>query len=115
MKHLVHELLGAAVMGDEHVFKYVDLMGLGTKLDQTCTCSIEHVDVVLVDQQTLREAQEWLTGCEQCTEDAPITFDYLLDALTGCSPAFTEYIMCHPAKCPVCRSAITEKTLVVVA
>jgi hypothetical protein len=39
-------------------------------------------------------------------------FDWLLDATTGRNPAITEYIMEAPARCPRCRRAITEKTLV---
>ena len=92
-------------MGDEHIFNEMNMS----------IPNVEEIDMVLIDERMLREAQQWITGCEHCTDDAPITFDYLLDALTGCSPAVTEYVMCRPAKCPVCSAPITEKTMVVVA
>ena len=94
-------------MGDEQIFN-----DLNIKLSIR---DVEALEMVLIDEKTLREAQQWVSGCESCTEDTPITFDYVLDAVTGCSPVVTEYMMCRPAKCPVCSASITEKTLVVVA
>jgi len=73
---------------------------------------IEEVDVRLVDEDLIHEAEEWIAGCEHCTNPADYSFDQILDSLTGCDPAKTEYAMYRPAKCPTCRRQITEKTLV---
>jgi hypothetical protein len=78
------------------------------------TPKVEHFDIVLVGEATLREVQQWVSGCEHCTENAAMILDYLLDALTGCSPARTQYLLCRPAKCPVCSSDITEATHIAV-
>jgi len=76
--------------------------------------SIEETNIVLVDEPTLREAIQWVSGCQACSEYAGISFDYILDALTGCDPRFTEYVLCRPANCPECSSVITEKTQVTI-
>ena len=76
--------------------------------------SPEAVDVVLVDEGVLLEAQGYLDACEHCAPNAAaMTFDYLLDAVTGSDPTLTEYLMWRPARCPRCRREVTEKTLVV--
>ena len=69
-------------------------------------------EVVLVDEDTLVKTQRYVSACEHCAENANITFDYLLDEITGCDPA-THYLMCRPASCPCCSGDVTEKTLVV--
>jgi hypothetical protein len=71
-------------------------------------------NVVFVDEPTLAEAQEYISGCQHCASDAAdITFDYLLDAVTGSNPAVTEYVICHGATCPRCHYPVMEKTLIV--
>jgi hypothetical protein len=75
--------------------------------------TLEGADVVLIDEPVLREAQGFVAGCGQCVPSAEMTFDYILDEVTGCDPTSTEYVLCHPAKCPRCKHEITEKTLVV--
>lgn len=77
--------------------------------------SIEETNIFLVDDFVLREALEWIAGCENCTAHAVISFDYVLDAITGSDPTQTEYILCRPPMCPECSEHITEKTLVRVA
>ena len=74
---------------------------------------LEETDVVLVDEPALTAAQGFLTGCGHCVPTAEMTFDYILDEVTGCDPTATEYVLCHPARCPQCAEVITEKTLVV--
>jgi hypothetical protein len=76
--------------------------------------SIEETNIVLVDEFTLREALHWVSGCGACSGYAAISFDYILDALTGWDPSTTEYVLCRPGKCPECSAAITEKTAVAV-
>jgi hypothetical protein len=70
----------------------------------------EATKVTLVCESAVREAQAFVSACENCVENAAISFDYLLDAVTGCEPAVTEYLMRRIPRCPVCRRAITEKT-----
>ena len=77
------------------------------------TTRVEDIDIVLATEATLLQAQEYVSACEHCSEDASITFDYLLDAITGCDPSITEYLMCRAAKCPDCFSRLTEKTRIV--
>ena len=77
--------------------------------------SIEETNIVLVDELVLREALHWVSGCQACSPSAAICFDYILDALTGCEPSITEYVLCRPGKCPECSAAITEKTQVTVS
>jgi len=73
----------------------------------------EETNVVLVDDATLAEAQNFITGCEQCVPYAEMTFDYILDEVTKRDPAETEYVLCRPAKCPRCNHEVTEKTFII--
>ena len=77
--------------------------------------SIEDLHVALVREQEVRETQAFICGCEACSPNATLPFDYLLDELLGCDPSSTEYLMYRTAVCPSCHHAITEKTLVVVS
>jgi len=73
----------------------------------------EDTDVVFIDQPTLLEAQMFISGCEYCEpERAEISFDQVLDGITGCDPTVTEYVICHPARCSHCNHDVMEKTLV---
>jgi hypothetical protein len=70
------------------------------------------LDIVFIDEPTLSEAQGYIRGCERCTDCAEIRFNQLLDAVTGCNPVVTEYVICHSAQCPRCHGEINERTLV---
>lgn len=72
----------------------------------------EQLEIVLVDEAKLLEAQSCVSRCEFCDEHAAISFDYLLDAVTGWGP-WDEYLLCRVAVCPNCRSQVTEKTRIV--
>jgi hypothetical protein len=74
--------------------------------------SAEAADLVLINEDLLREAEEWIGACERCSEHAEYSFDQILDSLTGCDPRKTDYLMQRGAKCPRCCGEITEKTLV---
>ena len=76
--------------------------------------AVEDKNIVLIDEGALMEAQNCVASCEYCVEHATITLDYLLDALTGCDPTNTEYILCRPARCPSCFCNLTEKSRIVV-
>ena len=73
---------------------------------------VEDMDVVLIEEFTLLDAEGWIRACERCSNDATIPFDYILDARTGLDPARTDYLMCRRAVCPSCGSKLTEKSLV---
>jgi hypothetical protein len=72
----------------------------------------EQLEVVLVDERTIRRAQRQILSCEACSPDAEIPFDWMLDRLTGRLGSNTDYVLEVPAKCPRCASPVTEKTLV---
>jgi hypothetical protein len=72
----------------------------------------EDTDIVLVDAYILRIAERWIKSCETCTPDeANAAFDSVLDRITNRDPRVTEYILAEPARCPRCKSAVVEKTL----
>jgi len=75
------------------------------------TLTEKHKTVVLVDEATVAETEQWLSACERCVDQAAIAFVYLLDALMECE-AVTEYLMCRPARCPNCSGEVSETTLV---
>ena len=75
-------------------------------------CRDEEQDVIFIDESTLLDAQSFIAACEHCSERAEIPFDQVLDAITGCDPRTTEYVICHAAKCGKCNSDVMEKTLV---
>jgi len=81
--------------------------------DKVYAPSLENTTFVFVVEGTLKAAQSYILGCEQCTPDAEISLDYILDQLTGCDPTSTEYILCRPTSCPQCFGQVTEKTLVI--
>jgi hypothetical protein len=74
--------------------------------------SLEENKIFLVGEKTVCEAEYLIAGCEHCSADPQITLDYVLDLLTECDPAATEYLLCRPVCCPRCHRAVNEKTLV---
>ena len=73
----------------------------------------EQQEGVLVEAGTLHEAERLIESCEHCNPDgAEIPFDNILDRVTGSDPSITDYVLEYPAKCPNCRRAVLEKTLV---
>src|SRR5262245_20936713 len=73
----------------------------------------EHQNVVLINSTTLHEAEQLIESCEYCNpEGAEISFDAILDRITGSDPSVTDYVLEEAAKCPICRREIFEKTLI---
>ena len=72
----------------------------------------EETNVVLVDEARIAQAESCMSGCEHCVANTETTFDYILDMVTKCDPAVTEYVLCSPAKCPRCGHEVTEKTFI---
>jgi hypothetical protein len=73
---------------------------------------LEETDIVLIDDPVISEAESFVQACEGCSEEAEFAFDQIVDSITGCDPARTDYIMARNAQCPRCRGGIAEKTLV---
>ena len=75
--------------------------------------TIEERNIVLILEPTLRKVEKLILGCEICGPvEAQLHFEVLLDLATGCDPTYTDYILEMPAKCPMCRADVLEKTLV---
>ena len=72
------------------------------------------VNIAFINDPLIVGAESYLLGCHKCDQRSSLPFDYILDALTGCDPRFTEYLMYRLAQCPRCHGAINEKTLVAV-
>jgi len=73
---------------------------------------LEKTQVQLVDDRIVGKLEALVDGCENCDQGAEYPFDWIIDTLMGTDPGVTDYLMERPAKCPRCRSALTEKTLV---
>jgi hypothetical protein len=70
------------------------------------------IELITVDPETVRKAQQQIESCEHCKpDDAEIPFDWLLAEVTGKKGAY-EFVLSEPARCPNCRRGVTEKTLV---
>jgi hypothetical protein len=72
------------------------------------------VDIAFVDDPLVFGAENFVSGCYHCDERASLPFDYVLDAITGCDPRLTEYLMARLANCPRCNQKLNEKSLVAV-
>jgi hypothetical protein len=75
---------------------------------------LEEVDIVLIDEEVLAEVEQWVSGCQHCADNAATPLDYVLDAVTGCDPTVSTYLMRRPVRCQTCSGWLTEKTLVAV-
>jgi len=58
----------------------------------------------------LRAAAE-ISGCEACSSDAQLPFDWILSESMHREGMY-EFILSAPVRCPLCRGLVTEKTLV---
>jgi hypothetical protein len=58
----------------------------------------------------IRAAAE-ISGCESCSADAELPFDWIL-ADTMNQHGMFEFILSAPVRCPLCHGVVTEKTLV---
>ena len=73
----------------------------------------EEQKIILVDPETLREAENLIESCEFCNKEvAEVPFDAVLDYVIGSDPMVTDYVLESPAKCPRCLHDILEKTLI---
>jgi hypothetical protein len=65
-------------------------------------------NVVPIDAVTVQEALRLIVGCEACSEAAEISFDNILDRVTGSDPSVTDYVLEVPARCLQCGERINE-------
>jgi len=106
-------IVESTLVSTDNDIQVIDIQVIDENLN-TFEVPLAETNVVFVDAPTLLQAQEFISGCEYCApEAAEITFDYLLDAVTGCDPSATDYVVCHTARCPCCNHEVAEKTLVV--
>jgi hypothetical protein len=71
-----------------------------------------NINIVALSAATIRRAQEAISSCEACNNDAELPFDWILDEVTGRDGSSTDYFLTEPAKCPRCGGSVIEKTLV---
>jgi hypothetical protein len=70
------------------------------------------IELVTVEPRAIREAESRITACEQCRPaDSETLFDSILADVLDKHGAF-EFVLAESAKCPNCRSEISEKSLV---
>ena len=70
------------------------------------------IEIVTVDAAVVRRAEKEIEYCEHChPNDVQIPFDAILAEVTGRSGG-CEFILSEPARCPICKHSVTEKTLV---
>ncbi len=70
------------------------------------------MEIFAVGTETIRRAQNTLSSCEACNEQAELPFDWILDEVTGHRGSGCDYFLTEPARCPRCGAVIIEKTLV---
>jgi hypothetical protein len=70
------------------------------------------IGLITVEVKAIREAESQIAACERCRpEESEIPFDWIVADALHKHGAF-EFVLAEPAKCPNCRSEISEKTLV---
>ena len=67
----------------------------------------EPIALIAVSKATLLRAQQQIPGCEACSQDAEIPFDWLLDDVTGFSGSEVDYVLSEAARCLRCLSRFT--------
>lgn len=61
----------------------------------------------------MRQVERIIESCEHSNPELARTpFVRILDGVTDSDPCVTDYLLEEPAKCPRCRQAILENTLV---
>jgi hypothetical protein len=73
---------------------------------------LEATQILSVSSTTQQKAEAMILGCEKCTKGVDVSFEDLIDRVTGLDPAVTQYILGEPSRCPRCLGNITETTLV---
>jgi len=70
------------------------------------------IELVTVDSAITKKAEQQIESCEHCRPaDAEIPFDWLLAEVTG-RRGTVDVVLTESARCPNCKHAVTEKTLI---
>jgi hypothetical protein len=70
------------------------------------------IELVSVDADVIRQAENEIESCEHChPDDVEIPFDWILAEVTGRRGPY-EFILTEAARCPNCKHLVTEKTLI---
>jgi hypothetical protein len=70
------------------------------------------IELVSVDADVIRQAENEIESCEHChPDDVEIPFDWNLAEVTGRRGPY-EFILTEAARCPNCKHLVTEKTLI---
>ena len=70
------------------------------------------ITLIAVSKATLVKAQQLILGCEACSQEAEIPFDWLLDDVTGYDGSEVDYVLSEAARYPRGLGEVVEKTLV---
>ncbi len=57
------------------------------------------ITLIAINKATLLRAQSLILGCEACSPEAEIPFDWLLDDVTGFSGSEVDYVLSEAARC----------------
>jgi hypothetical protein len=66
---------------------------------------------ITVSAETLAAVRRSIHACETCSGNAQVSFEHLLDRLTGRFHPEREYVLHEDLSCPSCRSPIDNDTL----
>ena len=70
------------------------------------------IELVSVDPATALKTEQQIESCEHChPDDAEIPLDWILAEVTGRHGRY-DFILTGVVRCPNCKHAITEKTIV---
>jgi len=84
----------------------------GTNFGVICPTQPNMNDVLIaVSQLSVFLAESRVVACSECSTNAQVRFEYLLDQVRG-SNEQCSYILPFPATCPLCNSPITETSFV---
>ena len=70
------------------------------------------IHILALGAMTIHRAQEAISSCESCNNDAELPFDWILDEITGRDGSTTDYFLTESVRCPRCGCGVNEKTLV---
>jgi hypothetical protein len=101
--------------GKHYLLRYnqhQDQWMLQSDFDGSELFSRPRIELITVEIKAIREAESRIAACERCRpEESELLFDWILGDVLDKYGAF-EFVLSEPAKCPNCRSEISEKTLV---
>ena len=103
------------VEGKTYLFRYdeeADEWTLQSGFDGDELLARPSIKLITIDADVIRRAEQQIESCEHChSADAEIPFDRLLVEVSGKRGPY-EFMLSEPARCPNCKHAITEKTLI---